>query len=73
MEETLTAANYVEESDTGGDLCAVWSEVQKKNHFTKFCNYQHNKEAPKTVTDKENLIEVSKTTGQVKRKENQND
>ena len=33
--------------------------------------YQHNKEAPKTVTDKDNLIEVSKTAGQVKRKENQ--
>ena len=50
---------------------ANWTEDQKKKHFDKFCNYQHNKEAPKTVTDKDNLIEVSKTAGQVKRKENQ--
>lgn len=38
---------------------------------TKFCYYQHNKDAPKKVTDKDNLIKVSKTAGQVKKKENQ--
>ena len=53
------------------DQWTIWSDKQKNDHFEKFCNYQHNKEAPKTVTDKDNLIEVSKTTGQVKRKENQ--
>ena len=53
------------------DQWTTWSDKKKNDHFEKFCNYQHNKEAPKTVTDKDNLIEVSKTAGQVKRKENQ--
>ena len=53
------------------DQWTNWTEDQKRKHFDKFCKYQHNKEAPKTVTDKDNLIEVSKTAGQVKRKENQ--
>ena len=53
------------------DQWTSWSDEKKKDHFTKFCNYQHNKDAPKTVTDKDNLIKVSKTAGQVKKKENQ--
>ena len=42
MEATLTTANYVEESDTGGDLCAVWSEVQKKTVFIEYWSVVRN-------------------------------
>ena len=53
------------------DEWTAMSDTKKQDHFKKFQNYQHKKEAPKTVTDKNNLIEVAKTAGQVKRKENQ--
>ena len=53
------------------DEWTAMSDTKKQDHFTKFQKYQHKKEAPKTVTDKNNLIEVAKTAGQVKRKENQ--